>query len=115
MTWILYLFLIKKYVDIYIYIYINVFSGQHFSSNVYISIRSISGDVTSKWTSSTNSSMYNVSISKDMIPDPWKRVYNTQYTVRDALLYDNISIIVRLLEYNIDNILEFKGKARDKQ
>uniref|UniRef100_A0A8W8MRY2 Ig-like domain-containing protein n=1 Tax=Magallana gigas TaxID=29159 RepID=A0A8W8MRY2_MAGGI len=55
-----------------------------------------------------NSSMYSVSISKDTIPGPWTRVYDTQYTVRDALLYDNISINVRLPESNVDSIFTFK-------
>lgn len=60
-----------------------------------------------------NSSMYSVSISKDTIPGPWTRVYDTQYTVRDALLYDNISINVRLPESNVDSIFTFKGKVPD--
>lgn len=57
--------------------------------------------------------MYNVTIIKDTTPGPWKRVYNTHYTVRDALLYDNININVRLPESNIDNIFTFKGKVPD--
>lgn len=36
--------------------------------------------------------MYNVSISKDSVSGPWTRMYDTQYTVRDALLYDIICI-----------------------
>lgn len=60
-----------------------------------------------------NSSMYSVSIRKDAIPGLWTRVYDTQYTVRDALLYDNISINVRLPESNVDNIFTFKGKVPD--
>lgn len=50
------------------------------------------GDVTFTWTLPANSSMCNVSITKDTIPGPWTRVYDTQYTVRDALLYDIICI-----------------------
>lgn len=65
------------------------------------------------WTSLTNSLWYNVLINKDTTPDPWTRVYDTQYTVRDALLYDNISINVRLPESNVDNIFTFKGKVPD--
>lgn len=85
----------------------NVFPGQLFSRHSTF----IFGDVMFMWTSSTNSSMYNVSISKDTTQGPWTRVYNTQYTVWDALLHDNISINVKLPESNIEYILELKGKV----
>uniref|UniRef100_A0A8W8MZ96 Ig-like domain-containing protein n=1 Tax=Magallana gigas TaxID=29159 RepID=A0A8W8MZ96_MAGGI len=83
--------------------------GQLFSRHrVDFSSKFLFGDVTFMWTSTMNSSMYSVSISKDTIPGLWTRVYDTQYTVRDALLYDNISINVRLPESNVDNIFTFK-------
>ncbi|XP_065931252.1 uncharacterized protein [Magallana gigas] len=83
--------------------------GQLFSRHrVDFSSKFLFGDVTFMWTSTMNSSMYSVSIRKDAIPGLWTRVYDTQYTVRDALLYDNISINVRLPESNVDNIFTFK-------
>lgn len=75
----------------------NIFSGQHFSRHrVDILSKFLFGDMTFMWTSSTNTLMYNVSISKDTTPGPWSRVYNTQYTVRNALLFKNITINVKL-------------------
>lgn len=71
----------------------NIFSGKlYLRYPVDILSKLIFGDVTFKWISLTNSSMYSVSISKDSVSGPLTRVYDTQYTVRDALLYDIICI-----------------------
>lgn len=76
---------------------VNIFSGHLFSRHrVDIFTKFLFGDMTFMWTSSTNTLMYNVSISRDTTPGPWTRVYDTQYTARDAFSYNNISINVRL-------------------
>lgn len=66
----------------------------------------ISGNVISKWTSS-NSSFYEVFVYRDCTGDSnWTRVSDTQYTVKDVMLYDFIIIYVYTRasvspEYNI--------------
>ena len=39
----------------------------------------------------------------------WYRVTGTQYTVEDALLYDSISITVRIPNDSVDNKMAYKG------
>lgn len=67
-----------------------------------------SGNVIFKWTSS-NYSFYDVVVLKDHTRDSsWTRVYDTQYTVKDVMLYDLIKLYVHtrapglpVSEYNI--------------
>ena len=40
---------------------------------------------------------------------PWYRVNETQYTVKDPVLYDSFSINVRIPNNEIDNKMTYKG------
>lgn len=66
----------------------------------------ISGNVIFKWTSS-NYSLYDVVVYRDRTSDSsWTRVSDTQYTVKDVMLYDFIKIYVYMRaftssEYNV--------------
>ncbi|XP_065931361.1 uncharacterized protein [Magallana gigas] len=62
--------------------------------NLQLSAKFMSGNVIFKWISS-NYSSYDVELFRDTKRDAWTRVNDTQYTVKDALMYDNITINVR--------------------
>ena len=67
------------------------------------------GDVQFVWNGDPSQS-YNVKITRDdKAHYPWFRVTGTQYTVEDALLYDSISINVRVPDEEIDNKITYKG------
>lgn len=68
----------------------------------------MSGNVIITWTPS-NHSFYDVLITRDTPNNIWTRVSDTKYTVRDVLLYDNITINVRTAGSNTDNILKYNG------
>lgn len=69
----------------------------------------MSGNVIFTWTPS-NYSTYDVLITRDTTRDTtWTRVSDTQYTVRDVLLYKKITINVRTIGSNVDNKLTYNG------
>eukprot|EP00105_Crassostrea_gigas_P041559 XP_019925707.1 PREDICTED: uncharacterized protein LOC105335173 [Crassostrea gigas] len=77
--------------------------GQH----LQISTRFMSGNVIFTWTPS-NYSSYDVLITRDTTSDTlWTRVSDTQYTVRDVLLYEKITINVRETSSSVDNRLTY--------
>uniref|UniRef100_K1QI22 Ig-like domain-containing protein n=1 Tax=Magallana gigas TaxID=29159 RepID=K1QI22_MAGGI len=67
----------------------------------------MSGNVVFRWTPSSNSSNYYVFITRDRITDARTHVYDTQYTVKDAILYDSITINVRTPESLADNVVTY--------
>uniref|UniRef100_A0A8W8P7N7 Uncharacterized protein n=1 Tax=Magallana gigas TaxID=29159 RepID=A0A8W8P7N7_MAGGI len=67
----------------------------------------MSGNVIFTWTPS-NYSSYDVLITRDTTQDSWIRVIDTQYTVRDALLYDSITFNVKTPPWFVDNMLIYK-------
>lgn len=68
-----------------------------------------SGNVVFRWTPSSNSSYYYVFITRDRITDARTHVYDSQYTVKDAILYDSITINVRTPESLADNVVTYNG------
>lgn len=69
----------------------------------------ISGDVTFKWTSS-NYSLYGVVVYRDGKRDSsWTRVSDTQYTVKDVMLYDFIIIYVDIRASSEYNVMTYNG------
>ncbi|XP_052692711.1 uncharacterized protein LOC128170990 [Crassostrea angulata] len=76
------------------------------SQNVQISTRFMSGNVIFTWTPS-NYSSYDISLTRDTAADAWTRMRYAQYTVRDALLYDTITINVRATPWSVDNRLTY--------
>lgn len=66
------------------------------------------GNVIFTWTSS-NYSSYDVLLIRDTTADPWARVYDTQFTVRDVLLYDSITINMRIPGSSVDNRMTYNG------
>ncbi|XP_052710539.1 hemicentin-1-like [Crassostrea angulata] len=74
---------------------------------LYISTLFMSGNVVFRWTPSSNSSNYYVFITRDRITDARTHVYDTQYTVKDAILYDSITINVRTPESLADNVVTY--------
>nr|XP_034322748.1 carcinoembryonic antigen-related cell adhesion molecule 5 [Crassostrea gigas] len=76
------------------------------SQNVQISTRFMSGNVIFTWTPS-NYSSYDISLTRDTAADAWTRMRYAQYTVRDVLLYDTITINVRATPWSVDNRLTF--------
>eukprot|EP00105_Crassostrea_gigas_P006932 XP_011421012.1 PREDICTED: uncharacterized protein LOC105323640 [Crassostrea gigas] len=76
------------------------------SQHVQISTRFMSGNVIFTWTSS-NYSSYDISLTRDTAADAWTRMRYAQYTVRDALLYDNIAIKVRTPGSATDNRMTY--------
>lgn len=67
----------------------------------------MSGNVVFRWTPSSNSSNYYVFITRDRSTDARTHVYDTQYTVKDAILYDSITINVRTPESLADNVVTY--------
>ncbi|XP_052710525.1 uncharacterized protein LOC128184925 [Crassostrea angulata] len=74
---------------------------------LHISTLFMSGNVVFRWTPSSNSSNYYVFITRDRSTDARTRVYDTQYTVKDAILYDSITINVRTPESLADNVVTY--------
>eukprot|EP00105_Crassostrea_gigas_P018388 XP_011436498.1 PREDICTED: uncharacterized protein LOC105334657 isoform X2 [Crassostrea gigas] len=74
---------------------------------LHISTLFMSGNVVFRWTPSSNSSNYYVFITRDRITDARTHVYDTQYTVKDAILYDSITINVRTPESLADNVVTY--------
>nr|XP_034322741.1 uncharacterized protein LOC109617562 isoform X2 [Crassostrea gigas] len=67
----------------------------------------MSGNVIFTWTPSNHSSHF-ILITRDTTRDKiWTRVTDTQYTVRDVLLYDNITINVRTPGSATDNRMAY--------
>lgn len=81
-----------------------MFVGQ----KVQITTKFMAGNVIFTW-NSTNYSLYDVLITRDTARDAWTRVIDTQYIVRDVLLYNNITINVRTPRSTTDNILKYNG------
>lgn len=77
----------------------------------------ISGNVTFTWTSSKYS-LYDVVVYRDRTSDSsWTRVSDTQYTVKDVMLYDFIKIFVHMRasassQYNVMTYKVSKVKAQ---
>ncbi|XP_078330712.1 uncharacterized protein LOC111112896 [Crassostrea virginica] len=75
---------------------------------ITITTKFMDGDVQFVWNGDPSQS-YNVKITRDdKAHYPWFRVTGTQYTVEDALLYDSISINVRVPDEEIDNKITYK-------
>lgn len=71
----------------------------------------ISGNVIFKWTSS-NYSLYDVIVCRDGKSDSsWTRVSDTQYTVKDVMLYDFIIIYVNIRAFasSEHNVMTYNG------
>ena len=69
----------------------------------------MNGDVLFLWTGSL-AQEYHIEITRDKTTSNWERQTGTQYTVEDALLYDSISIIVRLPGDGTNNEMTYSGK-----
>lgn len=68
------------------------------------------GDVTFIWTPSPSASFYDIKITRDKTEDrDWIRVQETQYTVRNSLLYDVIKINFKANGSMIENTMIYKG------
>lgn len=72
----------------------------------------MSGDVTFNWASLPGSSEFDVLITIDKVSSNWTRVNDTQYTVRHALLFEEINI--RLISLTSGE-MTFKGKVDFKK
>lgn len=71
----------------------------------------ISGNVIFTWTSS-NDSDYDVLVYRDRtFSSKWIRVYDTQYTVKDVMLYDFIKIYVYMRAFTSSeyNVMTYNG------
>lgn len=66
------------------------------------------GNVIFTWTPS-NHSFYDVLITTDTTSGDWKKNPSAQYTVKDALQYDSISINVRAPPSFESNIMTYYG------
>lgn len=60
-----------------------------------------------RWTPLPNSSSYDVLITRNNASDVWTRWLNTEYTVKDVLLYDSITINVRTPGSYVNNIVTY--------
>nr|XP_034322737.1 uncharacterized protein LOC105329042 isoform X1 [Crassostrea gigas] len=77
------------------------------SQHLQISTRFMSGNVIFTWTPSNYSSYY-ILIARDTTRyRTWTRVTDTKYTLRDVLLYDNITINVRTPGSATDNRMTY--------
>lgn len=81
------------------------FKGQIF----FTSTSFISGNLVFRLTPLPNSSSYDVLITRNNASDVWTRWINTEYTVKDVLLYDSITINVRTPGSYVDNIVTYNG------
>lgn len=66
-------------------------------SGLEISSKFMFGDVIFIWAPSPGSSGIDILITLDKVSSSWTRVNDTQYTVRNALLYEAINIRLRSL------------------
>uniref|UniRef100_A0A8W8P3S2 Uncharacterized protein n=1 Tax=Magallana gigas TaxID=29159 RepID=A0A8W8P3S2_MAGGI len=67
------------------------------------------GNVTFIWTPSPSASFYDIKITRDKTEDrDWIRVQETQYTVRNSLLYDVIKINFKANGSMIENTMIYK-------
>ncbi|XP_078330709.1 neural cell adhesion molecule 2-like [Crassostrea virginica] len=71
-----------------------------------ISSKFMNGDVLFLWDGSL-AQEYDIAITRDKTTSAWDRQAVIQYTVKDALLYDSISIIVRLSGDGTDNKMTY--------
>ena len=69
----------------------------------------MNGDVLFLWNGDI-AQKYDIEITRDKTTSDWNRQTGTQYTVEDALLYDSISINVRLPGDSTNNEMTFSGK-----
>lgn len=81
------------------------FKGQIF----FTSTSFISGNLVFRLTPLPNSSSYDVIITRNNASDVWTRWLNTEYTVKDVLLYDSITINVRTLGSYVNHIVTYNG------
>lgn len=81
------------------------FKGQ----TLFTSTSFISGNLVFRWTPLPNSYSYDVLITRNNASDVWTRWINTEYTVKDVLLYDSITINVRTPGSYVDNIVTYNG------
>ena len=70
----------------------------------------MNGDVLFLWNGDIGQ-IYDIQITKDKTISGWDRQTVTQYTVEDALLYDSISINVRLPGDSTYNVMTYSGKT----
>nr|XP_022311308.1 uncharacterized protein LOC111116600 [Crassostrea virginica] len=80
---------------------------------LYISTKFLNGDVLFLWNGDI-AQKYDIQITRDETTSGWDQQTGTQYTVEDALLYDSISINVRLpgdSTHNEMTYLVFKVKS----
>ena len=69
----------------------------------------MNGDVLFLWNGEI-ARTYDIQITRDETISAWDRQTGTQYTVEDALLYDSISINVRLPRDSTNNVMTYSGK-----
>lgn len=81
------------------------FKGQ----TLFTSTSFISGNLVFRWTPLPNSYSYDVLITRNNASDVWTRWLNTEYTVKDVLLYDSITINVRTPGSYVNNIVTYNG------
>lgn len=62
-----------------------------------------------RWPPSPSTLFYDVLIARDEAYNSWTRVSDTQYTVRDVVLYDSITIHVRTPGSSVDNRITYNG------
>lgn len=62
-----------------------------------------------RWPPSPSTLLYDVLIARDETYNSWTRVSDTQYTVRDVVLYDSITINVRTPGSSVDNRITYNG------
>lgn len=84
---------------------IDIFSDQC----VCISTKFNSGTVTFEWTKPSNKTIYDIMTIRDTKHDNWTSVTENTFDVSDALLFDSISIIVKVPESKINNTLTYTG------
>ena len=76
---------------------------------ITISTKFIDGNVLFLWNGDP-SQTYHVKITRDgKAQHAWYSVTGTQYTVVDALLYDSISMTVRIPNDGVDNQMTYNG------
>lgn len=78
---------------------------------VCISTRFNSGTVTFEWTKPSNITIYDIMTIRGRKHDNWTQVTDNTFDVSDALLFDSISIIVKVpgLKSEINNTLTYTG------
>lgn len=84
---------------------INIFPDQC----VCILTKFNSGTVTFEWTKPSNKTIYDIMTIRDTKHDNWTSVTENTFDVSDALLFDSISIIVKVPESKINSTLTYTG------